>query len=282
VSSWLLSAHELSDSPSRRDQVSAQEERKYRRRTSIFMEEVATRLNVDWQSLATAQVFFHFFYARHSFKRYKRYDVAVACLFLAAKVEECESPRARHLQSLLVLSHRIWHSAHAKYKAPDPASEFYQALQASVLACERALLHTVAFDLIVKKPHKFFMDLFKEALGSGALPPEKRKDIGPVAIHLLKMSHRTSLCLQLPPPAIAAASLLLAAAYHDVPRVLPPPPGVGALVGRDSDAPTLWNTLSAHLDWPELQSLTWQVTETLRADASSPKSLKGLAAFEAK
>jgi len=85
-SSWLLSPEILDQSPSRKDGVKEEEEKTYRRRTSIFIEEVASSLKLDWQTQATAQVFFHFFFAHHSFRRHKRFDVAVACIFLSAKV----------------------------------------------------------------------------------------------------------------------------------------------------------------------------------------------------
>ncbi|CAM9645938.1 unnamed protein product, partial [Hapterophycus canaliculatus] len=45
----------------------------------------ATRRPVD--AVATALVFFHRFFMRHSFQRHDRVFVASACVFLAAKVE---------------------------------------------------------------------------------------------------------------------------------------------------------------------------------------------------
>jgi hypothetical protein len=49
----------------------------------------------------------------------------------------------------------------------DPAGAEYKTLQADVLAAERTLLHTIAFDLITYKPHKYFMDLFMVVMGAG-------------------------------------------------------------------------------------------------------------------
>jgi len=107
-SSWLLPAEVLKDSPSRSDGVSEDLERTYRRKTIIFMEEIGELVKVDWQSQVTAQLFFHYYFARHSFKRHVRFNVAVAALFLAAKVEECPSMEARVLEKLLVKAHKLW------------------------------------------------------------------------------------------------------------------------------------------------------------------------------
>ena len=39
-------------------------------------------------AIATATVFFHRFYAKHSFQEHDRFEVAMACLLLAGKTEE--------------------------------------------------------------------------------------------------------------------------------------------------------------------------------------------------
>jgi hypothetical protein len=139
--------------------------KRYRRRTTSFIEEVCEQVakltreqvtkgkppvepKVDWQTQTTAQSYFHYFFAHHSFKRHSRFNVAIACVFLAAKVcvcfvcvccfsflaffvpfhlllvmvccillyvimhiykvEECEQPGARNLQWLIIYSHRLW------------------------------------------------------------------------------------------------------------------------------------------------------------------------------
>jgi hypothetical protein len=62
---------------------------RYRRDTAVLMEEVCKELKVDWQTRTTAQFYFHYFFAQHSFKRHSRFNVAIACVFLAAKVFVC-------------------------------------------------------------------------------------------------------------------------------------------------------------------------------------------------
>jgi len=219
-SSWLLSPEILDQSPSRKDGVKEEEEKTYRRRTSIFIEEVASSLKLDWQTQATAQVFFHFFFAHHSFRRHKRFDVAVACIFLSAKVEECDDKNgARHLEYLITKADKLWNrKAGNTYQGLVKGSEAYNTLQRAILECERNLLHTVAFDLIVKKPHEYLVNQIKELVECNFVEDSMKKNFGRTTMHLLKMSLRTSLCLQVIPPFISAVCLSLAAIYHDLPK----------------------------------------------------------------
>eukprot|EP00613_Pedinella_sp_CCMP2098_P068047 CAMPEP_0171991296 /NCGR_PEP_ID=MMETSP0993-20121228/277358_1 /TAXON_ID=483369 /ORGANISM="non described non described, Strain CCMP2098" /LENGTH=252 /DNA_ID=CAMNT_0012644319 /DNA_START=1 /DNA_END=759 /DNA_ORIENTATION=- len=205
--------------------MSEEEERRYRRKTVIFMENLSEKVRIDWQSQATAQIFFHYFFARHSFRRHQRFNVAVACLFLAAKVEECDSPHARHLESLVKHSHELWHRLQPNYVPLSGGSAEYQTLSQDILACERKILHTIAFDFIVEKPHNYFINKMKTLVEGGGssgsavplVPEALRREFGRQAAKFLRMSLRTSLCLQFSPPAIASAVVALAAVYLDLP-----------------------------------------------------------------
>ena len=98
---WVVERDDLRNSPSRKDGMSEKEERRQRRKTCIFLEDLGEKLlRVDWQTHATAQIYMHFFFAHHSFLRRKRIYVALASMFLAAKVEECAAPYARRLSTV--------------------------------------------------------------------------------------------------------------------------------------------------------------------------------------
>lgn len=264
-SSWLLPAEVLRDSPSRRDNVSEEEEKTYRRRTTVFIEELCDELKIDWMTQATSKVFFHFFFARHSFKRHARFNVVVACIFLAAKVEVCDSGGARHLESLIKHSHKLKYSKLPTYQPLSSKSDEYKELEASILACERNLLHTVAFDLIVKKPQEYFVTQIKAFYQTSYISENIKKVLGRTASTFLKMSLRTSLCLQVVPPCISACCIALAAIYHDLPK------------------PTQNNIVQEwyqyfELDWDTFQSMSGQIVQALSAD----NMLEGLKEFEAK
>ena len=121
-------------SPSRRDGMSAHDEKQRRRKTCFFIDECGVRLQLPKLPVMTAQCFFHKFFARESFRRHDRFVVAQACLFLAAKVEES----AVSLRSLVRECHGVRYAG--KSRAPlDESSE--RDVKRSVVMAERAVLY---------------------------------------------------------------------------------------------------------------------------------------------
>ena len=95
-------------------------------------------------TIATAQVFFHRFFSRQSFKAHERLLIAMACLHLAGKVE---TPRK------LSMVAQVYHVTRNKGARPlDQKGEEFQ-LKEQILIAERVLLHTIAFDLDIDHPH---------------------------------------------------------------------------------------------------------------------------------
>ena len=88
---WLFDEEDLKRSPSAADGISWSEENELRRKTCIYIRSLCTQLSLAMLPTATAQVFFHRFFIRQSFREFHRHLVATACVFLASKVEE--SPR---------------------------------------------------------------------------------------------------------------------------------------------------------------------------------------------
>jgi len=289
--SWMLPLEVLKKSPSRADHVPPEEERRYRRRTCIFLEELAEKsLQVDWQSLATAQIFLHFFFARHSFRRHNRFEVAIACIFLAAKCEECAVPNARRLEKIISKAHRLMYEPAllrdgGTYTPLDTASEAYKVLQSDVLVAERALLHTIAFDLITYKPHKYFKYLFEFIMAADLVPSELHKEFGRCAMQFLKMAMRTSLVLQFEPPKMAAAAIWLSTIYLDFAATAD---GASGSSGSSSSGGSgggnnalEWRVRpKLGLDVESFRAMTEQVLEVLQADRGSATGLAKLDAFE--
>jgi len=79
---------DITQLPSIKAGMTAEEEAMKRRKTCRFIEETGRLLKLPRVSVATAMVFFHRFYAKHSFLEHDRFEVAVACIVLAAKTEE--------------------------------------------------------------------------------------------------------------------------------------------------------------------------------------------------
>ena len=79
---------DISHLPSLKDGMTVEQETTTRRKTCRFIMEAAKQLKFQSIAISTAMVFFHRFYAKHSFKAHDRFEVAVACVLLAAKIEE--------------------------------------------------------------------------------------------------------------------------------------------------------------------------------------------------
>ena len=86
---------DISQLPSLKAGMTAEEETTKRRKTCRFIEESGRLLKLPRVAVATAMVFFHRFYAKHSFLEHDRFEVAVASIVLAAKTEE--SPKKLNL-----------------------------------------------------------------------------------------------------------------------------------------------------------------------------------------
>ena len=113
--------------------------------------------------------------------------VAIACLFLAGKVEE----QTRKLETVVLTCHQQFFGGAKPQLKPDSKAtlvpEFhslvaidprglsfitlliqeYEELRNSVIKCERVLLHTITFDLYVKHPYHFLIEAVKDVQTMG-------------------------------------------------------------------------------------------------------------------
>jgi transcription initiation factor TFIIIB Brf1 subunit/transcription initiation factor TFIIB len=144
--------------------MTSKEEAQRRMKTVRFIEELCRLLKLPRVATATATVFFHRFYAKHSFTEHDRFEVAVAAILLAAKTEE--SPKklnvvieeAHKLKTRSMQSGRLSQAAtdaspeasaaqQATTTTLDPKSEEFSKLKERVLLLERVILHTIGFEL---------------------------------------------------------------------------------------------------------------------------------------
>lgn len=210
MKSWILGPDFLRQSPSRADNISEEDEKRCRRKTAIYMEKAGEHLKFPRLTIATAQVFFHRFYALQSFKKFRRFDIAVTCLFLAGKVEEYP----RKLESVIQMCHQIWNKLEQPILKPD--TQDYEYLRLTILRTERQILHTIAFDLCVKHPYKDLIDTVKKLHTAGLIEDKQKRDFAQSALNFLNDSMRTSICLQFEPKKIASATIYLATVYMNM------------------------------------------------------------------
>lgn len=140
-------------------------------------------LKVFW----TACTFFHRFYVFHSFDSHARFAVAVACLFLASKVEE----KPLRLSDHIFLYFRL-----RKNKILKKTDQEFKDMERDVLLAERILLQTLSFDLNVVHPYQFFRQIIGKDLKAWFADPDDSKLVLRLATTLLSDSFRSTLCLQ--------------------------------------------------------------------------------------
>jgi len=167
-------SYDESSLPSFRDGITPQDEKLKRSKTCRFIEEAGRILKLPRLAVATAMVFFHRFFAKHSFAEHDRFEVAVACILLAAKTEEAP----KKLSTIIIECHRLktgGATATAQGRSPppgtittkpdaplDPNSEEYLKLKERILLLERVILHTIAFELSIDHPYKFLVDQIRK------------------------------------------------------------------------------------------------------------------------
>ena len=231
------SSFDISQLPSLQDGMSLQEESMKRRKTCRFIEEAGRILKLPRVAIATAMVFFHRFYAKHSFAQHDRFEVAVACLLLAAKTEESPKKLMVVLEECQKLKWRgMQAGSTTTAKAPDldPKGEEFSKLKERVLLLERVILHTIGFELSIDHPYKFLVEQIKQLVQSKKITYKNNAPVGissqqqqqqhmmnemvQLAMNFANDSMHTCLCLQFDPKKIAMTCVYLAAQFgHFVP-----------------------------------------------------------------
>lgn len=164
---------DVSQLPSVKDGgITPEEEADKRRKTCRFIEEAGRILKLPRVAVATAMVFFHRFYAKHSFTEHDRFEVAVACLLLSAKTEEAPKKLNTVIAECVKLKHRGMQAGRISQNSPghagssmscasgtlDPKGEEFLKLKERILLLERVILHTIGFELSIDHPYKFLVD----------------------------------------------------------------------------------------------------------------------------
>jgi transcription initiation factor TFIIIB Brf1 subunit/transcription initiation factor TFIIB len=235
---------DISQLPSLKDGMTIEEEAIKRRKTCRFIEEAGRMLKLPRVAVSTAMVFFHRFYAKHSFLEHDRFEVAVACIVLAAKTEEspkkldlvideCHKLKVRGMQA-----GRISQMGSAVYMQSsnggslDPKGEEFTKLKERILLLERVILHTIGFELSIDHPYKFLVEQIKRMVQTRQLEYIDASDAGggstsqimakmlnemvQYAMNFANDSMQTSLCLQFEPQKIATATVYLAGQFSKV------------------------------------------------------------------
>lgn len=140
-----------------------QQEKTTRRKTCRFLEEAGRVLKLPRVTISTSMVFFHRFYAVHSFEEHDRFEVAVACILLAAKTEESPKKLVSILQECFRLKNNAMKNKTSQEGVKldkrgylDMKCQEYTRLKERILLLERVILHTIGFELSISHPYIHF------------------------------------------------------------------------------------------------------------------------------
>lgn len=209
-SQWLFTASELLRTPSILDGLPPAQEHANRSKGVNFITQVGILLKLPQVTLATASVYLHRFYMRHSMvdlpsrPGLHHYAIAATSLFLATKVEE----NCRKMKELLVACCRV------AQKQPnlvvDEQNKEYWRWRDTILMNEDLLLEALCFDLQLEHPHRILFDILC------CYNVQDNKHLRNAAWAFVNDSNLTTLCLLFPAQTIAAAALYAAARHTEV------------------------------------------------------------------
>lgn len=214
---------------SRLEGITFEEEARLRKQGTEMMSHCAKDLNMEARVMICAQTFFHRYYMFNNIvlqptppppagapvkagePEYTQHHmiVAVACLFLAAKVEEYP----KFLEDVVRYTYYYRHgkAATARLMADKEALEVEKD---RVLTCERNVVSNMGFDLHVTSPHAKLSAMFSAVLA--VAKAEGRTDLAEARTGLLSMSNNFLndsmhhlICLQHQPARMAAIALAM-------------------------------------------------------------------------
>lgn len=191
---WYYDKRDLKNTPSIRDGLSFETDRRYRKEGARFIMECGTKMGLGHNTMATGVVYFHRFYVFHSFKSFPRYVTACCCLFLAGKVEETP----KKCKDIIKQARSMLTDQKYESFGDDPKEE--------VMTLERILLQTIKFDLQVEHPYSFLVKYAKCLKGDQM----KLQKMVQMAWNFVNDSLSTTVCLQWEPEIIAVALIHLA------------------------------------------------------------------------
>ena len=208
-SQWLFTANELLRTPSILEGLPPAQELTNRAKGVNFITQVGIALKLPQLTLATACVYLHRFFMRHSMPTPTKpgihhYSVAATALFLATKVEE----NCRKMKELVVACCRV------AQKNPDlivdeQDKEFWR-WRDTILSEEDRLLESLCFDLQLDQPYRVLFDFMCY------YNMQDNKRLRNAAWAFLNDSHNTTMCLRFPAKVIAGVAFYGGAAQAEV------------------------------------------------------------------
>ncbi|KAJ1817974.1 RNA polymerase II C-terminal domain kinase beta subunit [Coemansia sp. RSA 2599] len=166
-------------------------------KSCVFIKRLALTLCFPARTISTAQLLVHRAYIFQANNSISTVDLATACLFVAAKMEET----IKKLRDILAHSYVI-SSSQPRGDPQSVSAAVIDKMRPGVLMAEQFVLNAIGFDFRTAHPHLLYVKLAKLAGVSRATAA--------AGWHVLADSYYTTLPIQYPSVVIAAGSLCLA------------------------------------------------------------------------
>ncbi|CAH8595289.1 unnamed protein product [Schistosoma turkestanicum] len=196
----IIPEERLYPTPSQLDKMDYETEIDLRIIGCELIQDSGVLLRLPQVAMATAQVLYQRFFYSKSFVRHFYEHYAMACIFLAAKLEE--SPR--RIRDVINVFHHIRQVRDKKTPTPVILDQSYSNLKNQVIKAERRVLKELGFCVHAKHPHK-------------ALDHENNKTLVQTAWNYMNDSLRTDIFVRYLPEAIACGCIYLASCKLNIP-----------------------------------------------------------------
>ncbi|XP_013101519.1 cyclin-K [Stomoxys calcitrans] len=240
---WYYDKNELRDTPSVRDGIPLEAERRYRKEGARFIMTCGTQMGLGHNTMATGVVYFHRFYMFQSFKQFPRYVTACCCLLLAGKVEETP----KKCRDIILIARQLLTENHFYSFGKEPKEE--------VITLERILLQTIKFDLQVEHPYTFLLRYAKCFKGD----QQKLQKMVQMAWNFVNDSLSTVVCLQWEPEIIAVALIYLASKLSKF--------TVTDWIGRQPQHTRWWDMFVSDVTMDILEDICHQVLDLYQSNS---------------
>ncbi|KAL0037214.1 hypothetical protein WJX79_006696 [Trebouxia sp. C0005] len=211
LDNFYVSKEDLADSPSRKDGISADTERDQRIYGCELIQEAGILLRLPQAVMATGQVLLHRFYCKVSLVAHDVKKTAMACVWLATKLEE----NPRRMREMLSVFYRLDRRRQGKTTLPplDVYGPVYEKWKSDVVTLERIMLRAFGFILHVEHPHKFVLNYLV------VLEQHDHPESGLLqrAWNLANDSLRSTLCVRFKGEIVACGIIFLAARQLRIP-----------------------------------------------------------------
>ncbi|KAJ2009808.1 hypothetical protein GGI04_000124 [Coemansia thaxteri] len=193
---WRFSRDDLKRTPSVACGWSVEREELDRSKACGLIQSASRKLQLPQITSASACVYLHRFFMRHSLKEHHHYNIAATCLFIACKAEES----LRKLDCFIPVI--VYYASKGNRKAPPGTTEF-EKWRAVILRTEVVVLQALCFDLVVEHPHMALVGLCDRL--------ELPQHLSQMTWSFIADCLRLPVCLVYSPRSIACASVALAA-----------------------------------------------------------------------